>query len=163
MVEVVWKRLEWTLSPWSARHHRPAGHRLVPVERLGLHTEEGHHDDQTVREAAQHSTIDELLLSTADPNNDRLLTIKLRTSLSPHPDKTRADSRTVPRSFDDAERSLNYLFRPFIISIHSYFTHRTTIHHNPISRHPFKRFINSAAILVSNFVSRSVIKYFPCA
>lgn len=39
------------------------------MERMGLHTEEGNHDDQTFREAAQHISNQQQRLVAADFNS----------------------------------------------------------------------------------------------
>lgn len=58
VVEVMRPRSQRTLPARSPGSDRPAGHRLVPLERLGLHPQEGHHDDQTARTAGSGSAAD---------------------------------------------------------------------------------------------------------
>jgi hypothetical protein len=50
-------RTERSVPARPTRLDRPTGHRLVPLERLGLHTQTCHHDDQATRTTA-HDTSD---------------------------------------------------------------------------------------------------------
>lgn len=61
MVEELRERSQRALPSRSARHNSATGHRVVPLEGLGLHAQEGDHDDQAFREAAQHSNADKFL------------------------------------------------------------------------------------------------------
>lgn len=118
------KRLERIVPARSARHHRPTGHRLVPMERLGLHAEEGDDDDQTLREAAQHSPTEQLLGASR-------ITSDFIQHFAVH-----SLSRTKALN---TERSLNYLFR-----LSSSIVHYSSLHAHPsfpLDASTFGRFI----------------------